>query len=351
MKTPARIILVLLLVMVTGVGLVFMRARGGPDQLPTGRLHDYQLDPPGLADLELGDVQPGVPVLCYHYFRSSFDAPYLLKVLGSVFFGLPALGDREFWTTPVGEFERHLKYFAETNTRVMTLDEVSNMLDSGQPLPSRAVVLTIDDADLSVYEQAWPLLKKYNVQAHLFVPTAMVGTRWSSLNVCSWEQLKEMSDSGHIIVDSHTRHLHYKIATSESPEPVFLHPESIEDDVVQDNRNRIAQFSTDQWQLINAQQISHILKKPHPAIAEDLLASRLDILNGVGKAPRWLSWPYGFADDRRDSLASSLGFAGTVSLRPSTYGPGESPWHVGRFTLTAKTTIDRISLVFPDNSQ
>ncbi len=350
MKKSRRIVLVLFLVVVATVGLALVRSNQGPDQLPTGRQHDYQLDPPGLANLEPGDVDPGVPVLCYHYFRGSFDVPYLLKVLGSVFFGMPALGPREFWTTPVGQFERHLKYFQDTDTRVMTLDEVADLLDSGAALPARAVVLTIDDADLSVYEQAWPLLKKYGVKAHLFVPTAMVGTRWSSLNLCTWQQLKEMADSGHVLIDSHTRHLHYKIATSEGPEPVFLHAGSIEDDVVVDNRRRVSGFSVEQWMLDDIGAVNKSLQGLSGAVAEDILASRLDIIQGVGQPPRWLSWPYGFAEDRLDSLTNDLGFRGTVSLRPSTYGPGESTFHVGRFCLTAKTTIDRISLVFPDNS-
>ena len=48
-----------------------------------------------------------------------------------------------------------------------------------------AAVLTIDDADRSVYELAWPLLRKYGMRAHLFVPTAKVGTSWSELEVCT----------------------------------------------------------------------------------------------------------------------------------------------------------------------
>ncbi len=331
-------------------GLIVVRTSGGPDVLPTGRVHDYQLDPPGLADLKVGEVTPGVPVLCYHYFRGSFDAPYMIKVLGSVFFGMPALGSREFWTTPVGEFERHLKYFQDTGTRVMTLDEVADLLESGEKLPERAVVLTIDDADLSVYKHAWPLLKKYNARAHLFVPTAMVGSRWSSLNVCTWDQLKEMSDSSHLIIDSHTRHLHYKIKTSEGAEPIFLHSSSIEDDVVLDNNNRLALSSVFQWELDKPDLAQIALEGDLQAVAADVLGSRLDILAGVGREPRWLSWPYGFADSQLDSICKIMGFRGTVSLRPSTYGPGESTGHVGRFTLTAKTTLDRLELVFPDNS-
>lgn len=350
MKTPVRIVLLVFLVLMAGSGVYLVRQSGAPDQLPTGLNHDYQLDPPGLADLVPGEVDPGVPVLCYHYFRGSFEPAYLLKVLGSVFFGMPALGAREFWTTPVGEFERHLKYFRDTGTRVMTLDEVADLMESGAPLPERAVVLTIDDADRSVYKQAWPLLKKYGVKAHLFVPTAMVGSRWSSLDVCTWDELKQMSDSGHILIDSHTRLLHFKIKTSERPEPVFLHPGSVPADVVQDNKLVLSSWRPDQWQLPRPENAELALLGETGPVAADILASRLDILQGVGQAPRWLSWPYGFASAQLDSVCSELGFRGTVSLRPSTYGPGETTGHVGRFTLTAKTTIDRLSLVFPDNS-
>jgi peptidoglycan/xylan/chitin deacetylase (PgdA/CDA1 family) len=335
----------LVLVVVTG----FLLIKQSNDQAGPRLAHkqEYQLDPPGLADLEIGDVEPGVPVLCYHYFRKSFDAGYLLKVLGSVFFGMPALGAKEFWTTPVGQFEKHLQYFRDTNTRTMTLGEVAALYERGDPIPERAVVITMDDADISVYKHAWPLLKKYGVKAHIFVPTGMVGTKWSSLNVCSWEQLKEMSDSGHVLVESHTRSLHFKIPTDNVPEPVFLHAGSVPEALVQENATIISNSGSEHWSVDNPAQAELALEGPLGPVAGDLLASRLDIIRGVGKAPRWLAWPYGFAEARLDSLCSVLGFRGTVSLHPNTFRPEDSAGYAGRFTLTAKSTIDRISLVFP----
>ncbi len=350
MKFNGRFVLVLVLVLVAATGLILVKGNNQSDDRPVSQMQNYHLDPPGLADMEIGDVQPGVPVLCYHYFRSSFNAGYLIKVLGSVFFGMPALGPREFWTTPVGQFEKHLKYFQETNTRIMTLGEVADLYQRGDPIPERAVVITIDDADVSVYEQAWPLLKKYGAKAHLFVPTAMVGTQWSSLDVCTWEQLKEMSDSGHVLVGSHTRRLHFKIPTDAKPEPVFLHPGSVPLEIAQDNQRLLSHFDAKQWKLENPAQASRALKGVHGPVVEDLLASRLEILKNVGKAPTWLAWPYGFADASLDSLCELLGFQGTVSLRPSTFGPQDEVGSIGRFTLTAKSTIERIQLVFPDNS-
>jgi len=345
MRSPVRSIAFLVLALVLVSGLYLLQHSRQPNTLPTGRMHDYQLDPPGLADLELGDVDPGVPVLCYHYFRGSFDPLYLLRVLGSVFFGMPALEAREFWTTPVGEFERHLRYFRDTDTRVMTLDEVADLIAADEPLPRRAVVITIDDADRSVYEQAWPLLKRYGMKAHLFVPTAMVGHRWADLDVCSWDELKEMADSGNVLVESHTRHLHFKIRTTERPEPVFLHPDRVPEDVIADNQ--LAHPEVIDPKGLEPVTVVDEVQSPRGPVAEDILASRLDIQRGAGVSPRWVSWPYGFADDALDSMCVHLGFRGTVSLRPSTYGEGEGTGHVGRFTLTAKTTLDRLEKVFP----
>lgn len=350
MKINSRIILVLVLVLVAATGLILVRNTNTPDSLPISHMQDYQLDPPGLADIKIGEVKPGVPVLCYHYFRGSFNAAYFIKVLGSVFFGMPALGPREFWTTPVGQFENHLKFFQDTNTRVMTLDEVADLYRRGEPIPEKAVVLTIDDADISVYRQAWPLLKKYNVKAHLFVPTGMVATQWSSLDVCTWAQLKEMSDSGHVLIGSHTGRLHFKISTDANPEPVFLHPNSVPEELVQDNRQIIKRFDAEQMKLTNTTQATEALEGPMGSVALDILASRLEIMENVGLAPTWLAWPYGFADESLDSLCTLLGFRGTVSLRPETYGPETRTGSVGRFTLTAKSTLERIKLVFPDNT-
>ena len=332
--------------------LILLGGCGNDDEesKPQSIVSYSHLDPPGLAELEAGAIEPGVPVLCYHYFRGSFDAGYLVRVVGSVLFGLPALGPREFWTTPVGEFEKHLQYFRDTGTVVMTLDEVADIIARGAKLPPRAVVLTIDDADVSVYEYAYPLLREYGVQAHLFVPTSQVGHKWSSLDVCAWPQLAEMAASGHVLIGSHTRSLHFKIETRDDPEPVFWHPEAVPIDVREANRQALREHGFDLQASAPNDSLRTLLTGPLGPVAVDLLASRLDIVSAIGREPGWLAWPYGFATAELDSVCNLLGFRGTVSLRPRTYGPDDVSGHVGRFTLTAKSSLDRIARVFPEPS-
>lgn len=339
----------LLLVVSLVATLFWVAACGDNGDKPAARSTDYHLDPPGLAEQEIGDLEPGVPVLCYHYFRAGFDPGYMLKVLGSVLLGMPALGPREFWTTPVGEFEKHLRYFQDTGTLVMTLDEVADLVEAGGPLPERAVVLTIDDADRSVYEQAYPLLRKYGFRAHLFVPTGHVNSKWSGLRVCDWNQLREMSESGTILIGSHTRSLHFKVDTDGGLEPVFWHPGEVPPDIRTASRAIVTEARRESRDLAGWH-LTDLLTGDFGPVASDLLASRVVIRREVGDEPRWLAWPYGFADGKLDSVAAAAGFRGTVSLRPVTYGLADGSGHVGRFTLTAKTTLAQIAAVFPDNT-
>ncbi len=291
------------------------------------------LDPPALAGpgeaTSATGATGGVPVLCYHYFRGRFAPGYALRVLGSVLFGLPALGPREFWTTPAAEFERHLRWLKDTGCPVMTLDEVADLVATGAPLPARAVVLTIDDADRSVYDQAFPLLRKYGLKAHLFVPTAHIGRSWSGLRVCTAAQLKEMSDSGLVLVESHTDDLHYKVSVGGSLSPVFLHPERI----TAARRHEAAALGG--------------IAEPLAAVADDLLASREEIARVTGRPAHWLAWPYGFASPQLDGVARGVGFRGTASLSPQDFKSGNRSMRVGRYTLTAHTTMAQLAAVIP----
>ena len=304
LTAAAALLVAAAFVLMTGCG---EKASDSPDNSSSG----YLLDPPDLAD-GFPEVTEGVPVLCYHYFRSGFDPSYLLKVLGSVIFGMPALGPREFWTTPRSEFEKHLRYFRDTGTVVMTLDEVADLVAAGSDLPRRAVVLTIDDADQSVYELAWPLLRKYGMKAHLFVPTSKVGTSWSELQVCTWEQLAEMEASGHILVGSHSRDMHYKVREGNRLEPVFLHPDRISEQARTRDIQDIARYRRQDGTGVLPTEITPLLEGPLAPVASDLMASRIDLFWGTGARTRWLAWPYGFANNALDSLSREVGFVGTV---------------------------------------
>lgn len=109
---------------------------------------------------------------------------------------------------PVEQFEAHLKFLAEGGYSVLPLGDIVTRLQSGDGVPDRTVAITIDDAYLSVYEHAWPLLEKYGFALTLFVATDAIdrGLR----GYMSWDQLREMQAAG-VTIGSQTKthpHMH-----------------------------------------------------------------------------------------------------------------------------------------------
>ena len=65
--------------------------------------------------------------------------------------------------------------FLRQNYRVLSMPEVLEHIESGRQLPDRSVLITFDDACLDVKSNAHPVLKKLNLTATVFVPTAYPG--------------------------------------------------------------------------------------------------------------------------------------------------------------------------------
>src|SRR3546814_19422700 len=99
----------------------------------------------------------------------------------------------------------------------MALPEIVARLRAGQPLPQRAVAITIDDAALSVYRAAWPRLTAAGLPFTLFVSTAPLDRGLS--DSMSWQQLRELSGDPLVTVGNHGhRHAHMtRLTPAEQP--------------------------------------------------------------------------------------------------------------------------------------
>lgn len=82
--------------------------------------------------------------------------------------------DRLSYVTPT-TLAKHAKYLAN-NCNVVTIDELVRKLSSGEPIEDDTVAITFDCAYRDVYQNAIPILVKYNLPATVFVPTAYPDT-------------------------------------------------------------------------------------------------------------------------------------------------------------------------------
>ncbi len=98
-------------------------------------------------------------------------------------------------------FEQQLRYLKENGYVGITLDQLDRFLRYEQPLPKKAVVITIDDGYKSAKTYAAPMLKKYGFPATFFIYTDFIGGGRHSL---SWDELRELKAQG-FEVEGHSK--------------------------------------------------------------------------------------------------------------------------------------------------
>lgn len=150
---------------------------------------EIQIPPPlaSLPSTQLAANELFVPVLMYHHIEIN---PRPNDTLYAALYVSPS------------QLDQQLSYFSTHNYHAITLDELWNALNKKATLPSNPIVLTFDDGYQSFYDNAYPLLKKYNLKAVQFVITQVEGAP----AYLSWSEIVEMDKSGLVEIAAHTRH-------------------------------------------------------------------------------------------------------------------------------------------------
>ena len=76
---------------------------------------------------------------------------------------------------PLEAFERQIRHLSRYYT-IIPLDELVRRLAGNETLPAHSLVLTFDDGYRNNLEYAYPVLRKYNAPATIFLTTAFIGT-------------------------------------------------------------------------------------------------------------------------------------------------------------------------------
>lgn len=112
-------------------------------------------------------------------------------------------------------FEQDLVYLAENGyTAISTKDLGDYYANPTHKLPQKPVVITFDDGYADNYTHAFPLLKKHNTKATIFLIVWSVGRDTAILTGdpinphFGWTEAKEMIESGLLEMGSHTFDLH-----------------------------------------------------------------------------------------------------------------------------------------------
>lgn len=99
-------------------------------------------------------------------------------------------------------FERQMSFLKRHHYKVLPLETLVDLIKENKSIPPKTVVLTFDDGYKNNYTHAFPILKKYNLPATIFIIVNEVGR--SQNDRLSWEELRQMQDSGLIKFGSHS---------------------------------------------------------------------------------------------------------------------------------------------------
>ena len=154
-------------------------------------LDELFADPP---QPEADSYTADVPVLLYHHIAE----------------------DAADYTTVTPEtFEEQMRFLAENGYHTVTIQQMIDYVCHGGELPDKPVCVTFDDGYLSNYEYAWPILERYGLNATIYAIGVSVGhdryykdTQFELTPHFSYEQAREMMESGVIDVQSHTYDMH-----------------------------------------------------------------------------------------------------------------------------------------------
>ena len=98
-------------------------------------------------------------------------------------------------------FKQQIEIIEDSNYKFNNPDEFEKMFST--PKIKKEILITIDDAFLSFYQEAWPFLKKNKIPFILFVSTEPVGKR----GYMTWNQIREVESEDFAFIGHHS-HTH-----------------------------------------------------------------------------------------------------------------------------------------------
>jgi len=207
------------------------------------------------------------------------------------------IGERSVPATNVRvqQFMAHVRELEAGGHTIMPLQQVVNAMQSGVPLPDKAVAITVDNPYNSFYRLAWPELRKRDWSWTLFVATDKVDR--GDRGFLDWSAIRELQRAGVTIASQGAAHRHLAL----------LAPDEAAADIAKASERFRAE---------------------------------------LGIAPRLFAYPYGEASRVLQQAVKALGFAAAFGHHSGVAHRATDRFYLPRFSLTERYAgIDRFRTV------
>ena len=193
------------------------------------------------------------------------------------------------------QFDQHIESLLTGGYTVLPLSEAVAKIRAREPLPDRAVAITVDDAHGSVFEHAAPRLKDAGLPWTLFVSTDAIDRNLGGM--MSWDQVRRLAEDG-VTIGAHS-HAH----------------------------GHMADMTADEVQ-------------------EDFTAMRVSFEREMGGLPDLFAYPYGEAGPEVMAAVETLGFDAAFGQHSGVMSRAGPQFYFPRFPINERFgTEDRFALV------
>ncbi|WP_125767431.1 polysaccharide deacetylase family protein [Lapidilactobacillus wuchangensis] len=147
--------------------------------------------------------EDGIAVLCYHRVLNNTKTVKLSRYLS---------GDEQLhmFNVPLDQFAAQMKYLKTQRVKVISIAEMLALIKQG-PIKGKYVVITFDDIDRSLLDNALPILQEYQFPFTAFVVTGMTSYYIDGSQMASWDQIGEIAALPGATIGLHTHDQHYQI--------------------------------------------------------------------------------------------------------------------------------------------
>lgn len=235
--------------------------------------------------IEIDYIKNGLIVLTYHNISNS---------------------DMGLFNRTPTKFRGDLNYLLTSGYNLISPALFLSFLDEKADLPDKSIILSFDDGLIGVYDNAYPILKEFDLSGLFFVIVSRIGL---SKDYVNWQQLIEMQSSRVLSVESHTYSSHYMVSEKEGVHAALTSRIPLPDGTLEDYQSY------------------------YRRVYEDLKTSKEVIEKNLNKKVQFLSVPYGSANREVEETSKDLGFKAIFS---SDGGVNDLPfkeWNIKRVTI------------------
>jgi len=208
------------------------------------------------------------PILMYHYI----ETPSATTTLHGLYLD-PKI------------FDAQLDTLVKNNYHPLFASELAADINSKAALTGKNIILTFDDGYKDFYTQVFPLLKKYNYKATLYVVVNALGTK----GYLTRDQIKELAASGLVEIGSHS----------------FNHPD------LRSLKEKDAKF--------------------------EISISKVILEEICGQPVTSFAYPFGYYKNEFFSIASTTGYTNAVSVNAGSRQGEQNIWLLSRLRPGERT--------------